>query len=145
MATNDALHNREPYTDPLEFFLTVGEEIHDYFKDLPIGALPVGVSRSPTLVLAIIPFDQVRIYFSSSSEAGELACPDGTLQRTLKHLRESNAVQPLREPSRISLAAFRKRQVGQSRMLACNGPGGFPVPGQRKLTQYRFCFRVAFT
>src|SRR2546426_7175961 len=58
-------------------------------KQLPIRALPVDVSGKATLILAIVPFEQVPIDFSHSSKASQLAGPGGTLQRAGKHLCES--------------------------------------------------------
>src|SRR5436309_6258603 len=99
-------------------------------KQLPIRALPVDVSGKATLILAIVPFEQVPIDFSHSSKASQLAGPGGTLQRAGKHLCESYSTQPFLEPAGITLATLRERQVGKSRVLARESPGSFPVPGQ---------------
>ena len=81
-------------------------------KQLPIRALPVNVSGKATLILAIVPFEQVPIDFIHSSEAGQFAGPGGTLQRAGKHLGESHSTQPFLKPARIALATFCERQVG---------------------------------
>ena len=81
-------------------------------KQLPIGTFFVDVSSKATLILAIVPFEQVPVDFSYSSEAGQLAGPGGTLQRAGKHLGESHSAQPFLKPARIALATFCERQVG---------------------------------
>ncbi len=110
-------------------------------KQLPIRALPVDVSGKATLILAIVPFEQVTVDFSHSSKASQLAGPGGTLQRAGKHPGESHSTQSFLEPARIALAPFCERQVSKSRVLACDSPGGFPVSGQvndRKHFAHRF-------
>jgi hypothetical protein len=72
-------------------------------KQLPIRALVVDVSRKTTLVLPIVPSEQVPVDFSHSSEAGQLARSDGTLQRTGKHPSESQSPQPFRKPARMTI------------------------------------------
>src|SRR4030095_4332626 len=99
-------------------------------KQLQIRALLVNISGKATLILAIVPFEQVPVDFSHSSKAGQFAGPGGTLQRAGKHLCESYSTQPFLEPARITLATFCQRQVGKSRVLARERPGGFPVPGE---------------
>jgi hypothetical protein len=78
-------------------------------KQLPIRALLMDISRQATFILAIVPFEQVPVDFSHSSEAGQLAGPGGTPQRAGKHPGESQSPQPFRKPARIALATFRER------------------------------------
>src|SRR5436309_3768822 len=99
-------------------------------KQLPIRALPVDVSGNATLILAIVPFEQVPVDFSRSSKASQLAGPGGTLQGAGQHLGESHSTQPFLQPAGIALATFGERQVGQARVLARERPGGFPVSSQ---------------
>src|SRR2546426_3457245 len=99
-------------------------------KQLPIRALPVDVSGKATLILAIVPFEQVTVDFSHRSKSRQLAGPHRALQRAGKHLGESHSSQPFLKPARIALATFCERQVGKSRVLARERPGGFPVSGQ---------------
>src|SRR5207248_7303507 len=72
-------------------------------KQLPIRVLPVNVSGKATLILAIVPFEQVPIDFSHSSKPSQLAGPGGTLQRAGKHLGESYSTQPFLKPACIAL------------------------------------------
>src|SRR5439155_16685384 len=77
-------------------------------KQLLIRALPVNVSGKATLILAIVPFEQVPIDFSHSSKASQLAGPGGTLQRAGKYLCESYSTnrslsrRALRSPRSVS-------------------------------------------
>src|SRR5438874_2506798 len=110
-------------------------------KQLPIRALPVNVSGKATLILAIVPFEQVPVDFSYRSKSRQLAGPHRALQRAGKHLGESHSAQPFLKPAGIALAAFCERQVGKARVLARERPRGFPVPGQvndRKHFAHRF-------
>src|SRR5437870_656727 len=110
-------------------------------KQLPVRALPVDVSGKATLILAIVPFEQVTVDFSHCSKAGQLAGSSGTLQRAGKYLGESHSTQPFLKPAGIALATFCERQVGKARVLARERPRGFPVPGQvndRKHFAHRF-------
>ena len=76
------------------------------------------VNSTATLVLAIVPFDQIPVDFSDSSKAGQLTGAPGTLQRAGKHLGKTQSMQPFLEPARIALATFCERQVGKARVLA---------------------------
>src|SRR5262249_41664659 len=99
----------------------------------------VNVSGKATLILAIVPFEQVPVDFRHSTKASQLAGPGGTLQGAGKHLGESHSTQPFRKPTGIALATFCERQIGQSRVLARERPRGFPVSGQvndRKLVAH---------
>ncbi len=53
--------------------------------------------------------------------------PGGTLQQAGKHPGETYSAQPFPDLARIALATFRERQVGKSRVLTRDSPGGFPV------------------
>src|SRR4030095_8967161 len=83
-------------------------------EQFPVRALPMNVGTIATLVIAIVPFDQVAVDFSDSSKASQLARAPGTLQRAGKYLRKSQSTQPFLESSRIALATFCQRQVRKS-------------------------------
>ena len=88
------------------------------------------VSSAATLIIAIVPFDQIPVDFSDSSKASQLTGAPGTLQRAGKHLGKTQSAQPFLEPARIALATFCERQVSKSRVLTRESPSGFPVSGQ---------------
>src|SRR5215470_13119549 len=83
-----------------------------------------------TLVIAIVPLDQIPVDFSDSSKAGQLTSASDTLQWAGKHLGKTQSAQPFLEPPRAALAAFCQRQVGKSRVLTRESPRGFPVSCQ---------------
>jgi hypothetical protein len=90
----------------------------------------VDVNGSATLVIAIVPFDQIPVDFSDSSKASQLTGAPGTLQWAGKHLGKTQSAQPFLEPARIALATFCERQVSKSRVLTRESPSGFPVSCQ---------------
>src|SRR5262245_30851267 len=92
--------------------------------------LPVDVSAIATLIIAIVPLDQILVDFSGCSKARQLAGALGALERTGKHLGKTQSTQPFLKSARVALAAFCQRQVGESRVLARERPRGFPVPCQ---------------
>ena len=60
---------------------------------------------SKTFIIAIVPFDQIRVDFSDSSKASQLARAPGALQRARKHLGKTQSAQPFHEAARIAGAA----------------------------------------
>src|SRR5262249_50872988 len=99
-------------------------------KQLPIRALLLDAGGQATLILAIVPFEQVPLDFRHRAKTSQFAGPGGTLQGAGKHLGESYSPQPFLQPTGIALATFCKRQIGKSRVLARERPRGFSVSGQ---------------
>src|SRR5436190_23174576 len=99
-------------------------------EQFPIGALRPDFGSAVPLILTIVPFDQIRVDFSDSSKASQLARAPGALQRARKHLGKTQSAQPFLEAARIALATFCQRQVGKSRVLTRESPSGFPMPGK---------------
>jgi hypothetical protein len=87
-------------------------------EQLPIGAILENLDRTATLILAVVPFQQIVIDRGLGSETSQLAGPGGALQGTGEDLRQPQSLQPLPETAGVALTTFGKRQVGQSRMLA---------------------------
>src|SRR3974377_1771435 len=61
-------------------------------KQLPVRPLLADFATPATLILAVVPFDQLAIDFGHSSEAGQFAGPGRAPQRAGKHL---SAGQPI--------------------------------------------------
>jgi hypothetical protein len=59
-----------------------------------------------TFVLAIIPFDQIRVDFGHAAKAGQLASARGANQGTREHPLEFHTGQPLPKPSGIPFPAI---------------------------------------
>src|SRR6516162_2496396 len=57
-------------------------------EQVPVGALSADLGRPASLVLAVIPFQEIAIDFGDAPKAGQLACPAGALQGTGKDLGE---------------------------------------------------------
>jgi hypothetical protein len=62
--------------------------------------------------LAVVPFDKIGVSFGVGSEAGQLAGPCRTLQRTGEHFDEFHPSQPFSKPHGIALAIGRQGQIG---------------------------------
>src|SRR5215510_8096536 len=99
-------------------------------EQFPVGALRPDLGGAASLILAVVPFDQLTIHFSHGPEAGQRAGPGGALQGTGIDLGERQAAQPCPELAGVALAALSQWQVGQSRVLAREAPGRLAVPGQ---------------
>src|SRR6516162_342758 len=63
-------------------------------KQLPARTLFVDLLSSTSLVLAIIPFQQIAVCLRFTSESGQLARSDRALERARHHFCESEAPQP---------------------------------------------------
>src|SRR4029453_8761605 len=99
-------------------------------EQFPVGALGADLGSAAPLILAIVPFDQIRVDFSYISKASQLTSAPSPLQWAGKDFGKSQSMQPFLEPARIALATLRERQVCKSCMLARERPGGFTVPRQ---------------
>src|SRR5262249_37107965 len=99
-------------------------------EQVPARSRRTNLGGAEALVLAVIPFDQVAIDLGPGPEAGQLAGPGRTPQRTGEDRGERQPFQALAEAAGVALAALGQRQVGPPRMLAREAPDGFAVPGQ---------------
>src|SRR5262245_20367107 len=99
-------------------------------EQLPVGALCPNLGRPPSLILAVVPFQQIGIDFGDAPKAGQFTCPAGALQGAGEDLDERQSLQTLLKPGGVALAALGQRQIGQSCVLAREAPRGLTVPGQ---------------
>src|SRR5262245_11145510 len=60
-------------------------------KQFPIRVPPVDVSTTATLVIPIVPFDQIPVYVGDSSKASQLTRASGPLQRARKHMGKTQS------------------------------------------------------
>src|SRR5882762_6503999 len=97
------------------------------------------LDRGKTLILAIIPLEQIAIDFGYGPEPGQLTSPRRTLQWARKHFFKIQSSQSFSERACILLAALCKWKVSQPCMLTREAPLGLAVPGQvnnRKLVAH---------
>jgi hypothetical protein len=87
-------------------------------EQLPVGAILENLDGTATLILAVVPFQQIAIDRGLGPEAGQLAGPGGALQGTGEDQSEPQPLQPLSETAGVTLTTIGQGQVGQSRMLA---------------------------
>jgi hypothetical protein len=99
-------------------------------KQLPSGPLRENIRRAESLILAVVPFDQIAIDFVRPSEARQFACADRTLQGARKHFGESEPPELLPKAAGVALASLRQGQVRQPGVLTRQGPGGLAVASQ---------------
>src|SRR6516164_2705053 len=77
-------------------------------KQLPVRPLLADLGSGATLVLTVVPFDEVPIDFGHSSEAGQFAGPGRAPQGTGEHLAKGQSFQPLPKPLGVALTALRQ-------------------------------------
>src|SRR5262249_1362215 len=99
-------------------------------EQLPVGAPDVNFNSAAALVITVIPFQQVAIDLGNVPEAGQFACSGRARQRTGEHFGEGVATQPLCETAGVVFTTLGQRQIGESRMLARQAPGGFAMSGR---------------
>ena len=87
-------------------------------KQLPARTLFLDLPCATSLVLAIIPFQQIAVGLRFTSKPSQLASPDGALQRAREHFFESEVPQPPAQTLRIQFAALSERQICEASMLA---------------------------
>src|SRR4029077_5827672 len=80
-----------------------------------------------TLVVAVVPFEQVGINFGGVAEPSEGAGASRTLKGTGENPIKLESLKALVEPSGLAFALFRERNIGASRMLAACAPFGFAM------------------
>src|SRR5262249_44133707 len=99
-------------------------------EKLPVGPGLADIGRLLAFIVSVIPLDEIRIHLSLRAKAGQLASSPGGLQRTGQHLGKSQPLEPPAEAAGVAFAAFGERNVGQTGVLARNGPFRFAVAGQ---------------
>src|SRR5271157_3559279 len=99
-------------------------------EQLPIRSAGMDFRTAETFILAVVPFQQVRVYLRGGAKPCQFTSPSRALQGTAKHFVERQTFQTFPELRCISFAALGQRKIGPSSMLARYGPGGFTVAGQ---------------
>src|SRR6266576_1868257 len=99
-------------------------------EQLPLRPRSKDLVRAETLVLTVVPFDQIAIDFGNCPEPRQLTCPCGALQWARKNLSEIQSSQSFSERAGVLLAALRQWKIGKPRMLTRQAPRGLAVPGQ---------------
>src|SRR5215471_5691489 len=87
-------------------------------KQLPARTLFVDLPGRTPLVLPIIPFQQIAVGLRFTSESGQLAGSDRSLQGTREHFCESETQQPRAQSLRIEFATLSEGQICEASMLA---------------------------
>src|SRR5262249_30666588 len=91
-------------------------------EELPARTLRPDLGGAAALVLAVVPLDEIRIDLGDRGETAQLARPERTPEGTREYLGERQLPQPLAEPARVALAAFRERDVRESGVLPRERP-----------------------
>jgi hypothetical protein len=80
-------------------------------KELPPGALLEDLGSRQAVVIAVIPFDKVRVSLRRGAESGQVTRAPGPLQGAGKNMREGPAAKMLAEAAGLVLAAFGERDI----------------------------------
>ena len=97
-------------------------------EQVPIGPVLADISGAPALILAVIPFLQVRVELSLLAEASQLAGATSPQAWADQDLDESYAFEPLTKVQGIELAARGQRDIRAARMLTAHRPFRLTVP-----------------
>src|ERR1700722_18933299 len=93
----------------------------------PAGSVGEDFAALAPLVVAVIPFEQVRIKLGGIAEPSERASASRTLKGTGENPIKLESLEALVEPSGFAFALFGEGNVGTPRMLAACAPFGFAV------------------
>jgi hypothetical protein len=99
-------------------------------KQLPIRGLRVDFGSPKALVFAIVPFNEVRIFFGDTAKAGQFGCVSSALQWTREYFRKREACQTFSQLTGFRFSLVGQRQISQAGMLATAAPGSFAMPRQ---------------
>jgi hypothetical protein len=102
-------------------------------EEFPARPVLQDVAGKRPLQAAVVPFDEVGIYFRAGSKAGQFACLRGALQRTGENADKREPPQSLAKLTRVLLATFIQRQIGSTSMLMRVRPGSVTVPSEIEL------------
>jgi hypothetical protein len=75
-------------------------------KQLPVGSFSMNLHTAAALVLAIVPFEQVRLNLGNLPKTGQLTGAPGTQQRAGQDFRKRQTFQALTEAAGVSLASI---------------------------------------
>src|SRR5262245_26494037 len=91
-------------------------------EKVPVRTLLTDLGRAQTFVLAVIPFEQIRIELGDVLVSGERAGAGSTLQWARVDLDERQPPEPFAEPACVLFTARSQGQVGPTGMLARQTP-----------------------
>src|SRR4029077_13471474 len=93
----------------------------------PAGSVRKDFAGRATLVVAVVPFEQVGINFGGVAEPSECAGASRTLKGAGENPIKLQSLKALAEPSGLAFALFCERNIRASRMLAACAPFGFAM------------------
>ena len=105
-------------------------------KQIPVRPGRENVRPASRLIVAIVPFRQVRADFGSRAESGECARPSCPLPGTREHMGQRELLQPWAQFPRRVLPGPSELNVGDTRVLAGLRPEGFPVTNEINFLQH---------
>src|SRR5580658_2738142 len=93
----------------------------------PAGSVRKDFAGLATLVVAVVPFEQVGIKLGGVAEPSERTGASRTLKGTGENPIKLKSLKTLVEPSGLAFALFRERNICASSMLAACAPFGFAM------------------
>src|ERR1700677_122515 len=93
----------------------------------PAGSVRKDFAGLAPLVVAVVPFEQVRIGLGGVAESSQCAGASRALKGTGENPIKLEPLKTLVEPSGLAFALCRERNIRASRMLAACAPFGFAV------------------
>src|SRR5262249_17465082 len=99
-------------------------------EQIPVRPLLADLRGRFPLVVAVVPPDEVRVRRGRGAQPGPPTRAPGTLQGAGENGGERPAFEALAESAGVLLAAFGQRDVGQTGVLARDGPGRLAVARQ---------------
>src|SRR3984885_2189318 len=93
----------------------------------PAGPVGEDFAALAPLVIAVVPFEQVRIKLGGVAEPSECAGASRTLKGTGENPVKLKSLKALVEPPGLPFALFGQRNIRASRMLAACAPRGFAM------------------
>jgi hypothetical protein len=78
-------------------------------------------------IVAVVPFDEVRVHLRAIHQSGQLARAARALQGTCENIRKADLAQSFAQSLGVTLTRRRQRQVRKSRVLAREAPFGLPM------------------
>ena len=87
-------------------------------KQIPSWAFGADIGAPASFILAIVPFNKIRIYLGHGAKSGEFARSARTLQRTREHLFELQPFKTVRQSPGDLLSVRGEWEIGKSGVLA---------------------------
>jgi len=99
-------------------------------EQIPVRPLGVDLHAPPTLVLSVVPFQEIGVELGHATVAGQLAGAGSSLERAGEDPGERPPPEPRSQAARLSLAVRSQREIGAARVLTGEAPGRLAVTGQ---------------